>query len=33
MQRRLRQAWPGVEVDLSEPLSESQWGRYIAVAE
>jgi len=33
MQDRLRQAWPDVEIDLSDPQDESRWGRYIAVAE
>lgn len=33
MQDRLRQAWPTVEIDLSNAQSEDRWGRYIAVAE
>ena len=33
MQARLRQAWPTVEIDLSDEQREDQWGRYIAVAE
>ncbi|GAA2054587.1 STM4015 family protein [Catenulispora yoronensis] len=34
MQERLRQAWPGVEIDLSEPQPDGdEWGRYVAVAE
>ncbi|GAA1992283.1 STM4015 family protein [Catenulispora subtropica] len=34
MQGRLRQAWPGVEIDLSQPHREDRRGRrYIAVAE
>lgn len=33
MQQRLRQAWPTVEIDLSEPqTAEEGWGRTIAVA-
>jgi hypothetical protein len=33
MQARVRQAWPGVEIDLSDQQKEGRWGRYIAVAE
>jgi hypothetical protein len=33
MQNRLRQAWPGVEIDLSDQQDEGQGRRYIAVAE
>lgn len=34
MRARLRQAWPGVEVDLSAPqVEDDEWGRFIAVAE
>jgi len=33
MQERLGTAWPGVDVDLSDALSDSRGSRYIAVAE
>lgn len=33
MQSRVRQAWPTVEIDLSDAQREDRWGRYIAVAE
>jgi hypothetical protein len=33
MQRRLRQAWPDVQITLADQQTEDRWGRYIAVAE
>ena len=33
MRARVRQAWPAVEIDLSDEQQENRWGRYIAVAE
>jgi hypothetical protein len=33
MQARVRQAWPGVEINLADKQEEGRWGRYIAVAE
>jgi hypothetical protein len=33
MQARVRQAWPGVEIDLSDQQSEGRWRRFVAVSE